>query len=257
MTFSEQIVYAMFKPSKYKEMLELNKKRFILFVVVLMLAIGIVRIAVPTAAMITGFGGFENLFTNKMAPLEYKDGELSIERKFEMSLNLYKIVIDTEEAEVPDSKLNRTGGYLAFGSKYFTVAVNSQGEVTRYQRFPLDNLLAEGFNNESLKKLIPAIYSYIVISFLFSCIGYFIKYAILALIFGIFINGINNNLGLGLSKSDVFKLCIYGQTLGIIISNFNMAIGFLPSGIVSGICVVISINMISAGAFGMNKTNQI
>ncbi len=68
---------------------------------------------------------------------------------------------------------------------------------------------------------------------------------------------INNNLGMGLSKGDIFKLCIYGQTLGIIISNFNMAMGLLPSGIVSGICVVISINMISAGAFGMNKPNQV
>lgn len=257
MTFSEQIVFAMFKPSKYKEMLELKKSRFTLFVIVLMLAIGIVRLAVPTAAMIAGFGGFENLFTNKMAPMEYKDGKLSIERKFEMSLSVYKIVIDTEEAEVPDAKLNRTGGYLAFGSEYFTIAINNGGEVTRYRKFALDSVLSEGFNNESLKNLIPVIYSYIIMSFFVSCLGYFIKYAFLSLIFGIFVNGINNNLGIGLSKGDIFKLCFYGQTLGIIISNFNAALGLLPMGIVSGICIVVSINMISAGTFGMNKTNQI
>lgn len=257
MTFSEQIVYAMFKPSKYKEMLEQKKGRFALFAVVLMLALGIVRVAVPTAALITGFGGFDNLFTKKMAPMEFKDGRLSIEKKFEMSLGIYKIVIDTEEDRVPDERLNRTSGYLAFGGEYLTVAVNSGNKITRYQEIKLDNLLTEGFNNDSLRQMIPFIYTYIVVSFIISCIGYFLKYALLALIFGIFVNSINNNLGLGLSKKDVFKLCFYGQTLGIIISNFNTAIGFLPSGIVSGICLVISINMISAGAFGMNKMNQV
>ena len=114
-----------------------------------------------------------------------------------------------------------------------------------------------GFNNDTLKRMIPFIYTYMVISLLVSCAGYFLKYALLALVFGIFVNAINNNLGLGLSKKDVFKLCFYGQTLGIIISNFNAALGFLPVGIVSGICIVISINMISSGAFSMNKMNQV
>ena len=95
MSFSEQIVYAMFKPSKYKEMLELKKSRFVVFVIVLMLALGIVRVAVPTAAVITGFGGFENLFINKISPMEYKDDKLSIEEKFEMSVGTYKVIIDT------------------------------------------------------------------------------------------------------------------------------------------------------------------
>ncbi|MBQ9234681.1 MAG: DUF1189 family protein [Lachnospiraceae bacterium] len=257
MTFSEQIVYAMFKPSKYKEMLELKKSRFALFIVVLMLAIGIVRFAIPTTAMITGFGGFENLFTKKISPLEFKDGKLSIEKKFEMSLGLYKVVIDTEDAKIPDEKLNRKGGYIAFGSEYVTVAVNSGNSVTRYQEVYLDNILMDGFDNNSLKQLIPFIYTYIVISFIVSCVGYFLKYALLALLFGLFINSINNNMGLGLSKKDVFKICFYGQTLGIIISNFNAALGFLPTAIVSGICIAISINMISVGTFSINKMNQI
>lgn len=256
MTFSEQIVYAMFRPSKYKEMLELKKSRFVLFVIVLMLALGIVRVAVPTAAMITGFGGFENLFTNKMAPMEYKDNKLSIEDKFEMSLGSYKVIVDTEEAKVADEKMRRRGGYLAFGSEYVTIAYNSGGSVSRYQEIRLDGLLAEGFNNESLKNMIPFIYSYIVMSFIISCLGYFLKYALLSLIFGIFVNSINKTMDIGLSKGEVFKLCFYGQTLGIIISNFNMALGFLPAGIVSGICVVISINIISTGIFTMVKTKQ-
>lgn len=257
MTFAEQIVYAMFKPAKYKEMLELKKGRFAFFVVVLMLALGIMRVAVPTAAMITGFGGFNNLFTEKMAPFEYKNGKLEIEKSFEMSLGVYKIVIDTEDPRLPDEKLNRRGGYIAFGSEYLTIAVYSGGSVTRVQEISLDNLFADGFNNNSLKELIPFIYTYLVVSFLVYCIGYFLKYALLSLIFGIFVNGLNKNLGYGLSGGEIFKLCFYGQTLGIIISNCNMALGALPAGIVSGLCVVLSVNMIFSGLSRMDKMNQV
>ncbi|MBO6115126.1 MAG: DUF1189 family protein [Lachnospiraceae bacterium] len=257
MTFSEQIVYAMFKPSKYKEMIELKKGRFVLFVVVIMFALGIIRVAVPTAATITGFGGFENLFTKKIAPFEFKEGKLDIEKRFEMSLGVYKIVVDTEDERLPDDKMNRKGGYIAFGSKYVTVAVYSGGSVTRIKEVSLDNLLTDGFNNNSLKQLIPFIYTYLTVSFVITCIGYFLKYALLSLIFLIFINGLNKAAGFGLSMGEMFKLCFYGQTLGIIISNANMALGLLPAGIVSGICVVISVNMIFSGMSGMNKMNQV
>ena len=67
MNFSEQIVYAMFKPSKYKEMIKLKTSRFVGFTIVLMLVLGIVTFAVPAGAYIMGFGGFEKLFTNKMS----------------------------------------------------------------------------------------------------------------------------------------------------------------------------------------------
>ena len=256
MSFSEQIVYAMFKPSKYKEMLELKKSRFVVFVIVLMLALGIVRVAVPTAAVITGFGGFENLFINKISPMEYKDDKLSIEEKFEMSVGTYKVIIDTEDSRFPDEKMRRKGGYLAFGSEYMTLAYNVGGRVTRYQEIKLDSFLSEGFNNESLQKMIPFIYSYIVFMFIASCGVYFVKYALLSLIFGFFVNSINKKAGIGLSFGEVFKLCFYGQTLGIIISNFNMALGFLPVMLVSGVCVVLSVNMILSGIVAIGKTKQ-
>ena len=59
MTFSEQIVYGWFKPSKYKDMIELPRRRFVAYVIVMMLVLSIVSYVVPTASIIFGFGGFE------------------------------------------------------------------------------------------------------------------------------------------------------------------------------------------------------
>ena len=42
MTFSEQIVYGWFKPSKYKDMIELPRRRFVAYVIAMMLVLAIV-----------------------------------------------------------------------------------------------------------------------------------------------------------------------------------------------------------------------
>lgn len=52
MTFSEQIVYGWFKPSKYKDMIELPRRRFVVYVIVMMLVLSIVSYVVPTASII-------------------------------------------------------------------------------------------------------------------------------------------------------------------------------------------------------------
>ena len=93
--------------------------------------------------------------------------------------------------------------------------------------------------------------------FIFNCIGFFIKYAAMALLFGLFINTINKTMNINMTFGEVFKLCFYGQTLGIIISNFNTALGLLPATVVSIICVFISVHMITTSVVFMNPKNQV
>ncbi|MBQ9608577.1 MAG: DUF1189 family protein [Lachnospiraceae bacterium] len=257
MTFAEQIVYAMFKPSRFKELIDLKKGRFAVFVIVLMLAIGIVREIIPEAAFIVGFGGFESLFTEKMAPFNFNDGELSIEKPFTMSVSMIKIMIDTEEEKISDTKLDRTGEYIAFGSKYLSIVLKENSKYMRYRDIKLADILPDGFSNATLKSLIPFIYFYLILNYLLYCGGCFIKYAILALIFSISAGSINRIANIGLTKGEIFRLCFYGQTLGIIISNFNAALGLFPSMFVSFVCVILSISMINSGLRHMDKSNQI
>lgn len=257
MTFSEQIVYAMFKPSKYKELIKLKQGRFNLFVVVIMLVLGIVTFVIPAGATITGFGGFEKLFKNQLATIRYEDGGLKLDTQFRMKVNGLNIVMQTDGETVDDSELSKDGVYLAIGSKMLSFVTTIDGNTSHYQDMDISGLFDENFNCDSLVKLIPNIYIYMFVVFIFDCVGFFIKYAVMALLFGLFINTINKTMNMNMTFGEVFKLCFYGQTLGIIISNFNTALGLLPATVVSVICVFISVHMITTSVVFMNPRNQV
>lgn len=256
MTFSEQIVYGLIKPSKYKEILNLRARRGVLYIVVLMLVLGIVSFAIPTAALITGFGGFENLFTKNISSLEYSDGELSIEKPFKMSFDYNNILIDTSVENITDNMLEKDGIYYAFGSKTLRMSYVYDSQIIDYQIFNLEYLLPEGLNNAMLCDYIPGIYAYLVIAFLIICLGFFIKYAAISLIFSIMVNSMNKRLEMGLSFGKVFLLCFYGQSFSMILSNFNSALGLFPSVIVSTVGIFVSVNIITAALSYIHKGNQ-
>lgn len=256
-TFAEQIVYAMFKPSRYKEILELGTKRFILFAIVLCLVLGIVNFAVPASAVITGFGGFQKLFSKNIGPFTYSDGVLKAEKKFDMTIGLYHIIIDTSENKISDDQMKKEGMYIAFGSSTLRMTMVANGQLMDYDTFDLSMLFMEGFNNEILIQMIPYIYIYLVIWFFATAINAFIKYGIYALIMSIYINAINKHNNIGLSYGKVFMLCFYGQTLGIILSNFNAALGLIPAIIVNIIGIFISFHMITSATILLDKRNQV
>ncbi len=258
MTFSEQIVYGLFKPSKYKELLGLKKRRFALYVVVLLLVMGIVGMVVPNAAVIAGFGGFKSLFTEKMGKMEFDGEKLNIEKPFKMSCGSLNVLIDTDYDMVPDEKLtddNRI--YLAVGNNNIRISIPTADGWVDYVRLELKPLLPKGFNNESLVSYIPSLYLGLIFSFLFTCVGYFIKYSLFALILAFCVNSINKHMELGLPFGKVFVLCFYGESLGMLISNFNLAMGLLPAMLVSMLTVFLSINMVTAALASMKKGNQI
>ncbi|MBO5424187.1 MAG: DUF1189 family protein [Lachnospiraceae bacterium] len=257
MTFSEQIVYAMFKPAKYKEILKLKKRRAVLFVVVLMLVLGIVRFVVPTASIIAGFGGFESLFSNKISALEYSDGKLSIEQPFIMNFSGINVMIDTSVETITDDMLERDGTYFAIGSKQLRCVVVADEPLYELAPINLNELLPEGFNNAMMLELIPGLYLYMVIYFLILCVGFFIKYGFLALIFSLTANGMNKMMELRLSFGEVFMICFYGQTFGIILSNFTAAIvGYIPM-FISLIGIFISIHMITSAILHIKGIKEV
>lgn len=256
-TFSEQIVYAMFKPSKYKDMVNLRTSRFVVFAIVLSLVLGIVSFAVPTSSVIAGFGGFTKLFQKNVGPFTFSEGVLAAEKKFEMTVGLYHIIIDTEQETVSTDDMTKEGMYIAFGSKTLRMTMVANGQVMDYDISPLSNLLIEGFNTEQLVQMIPFIYTYIVIAFFVIACSFFLKYGLYALILGIYINAINKHNNLGLTFGKVFMLCFYGQTLGIILSNFNAALGLLPELIVNIIGIFISFNMITTAVVSIDRNKQV
>ncbi len=257
MTFSEQIVYGLTSPSKYKELIKLKTSRFVLFAVVMSLILGVLTFVIPAGAKISGFGGFKNLFEKRIGNMEYSDEKLSISESFEMSVDGANIIIDTSNPTVTNDMLKKDGAYFAFGSETLRMSIVYNHSISDYQIFDLKYLLPDGFTNETLTGLIPYIYVYMIVMFIVSSVGFFIKYGFFALVLSLMINSVNKQLSLGMSRGQVFQLCFYGESLGMLISNFNKAVGFIYPDIVSIITVFMSMNFITKAVVYMNPRNHV
>ena len=257
MTLSEQIVYGLIKPSRYGELIKLKKGRFATYTVVMMLALSIITFAIPIAAIITGFGGFEKLFSKNMASIEYSEGELSIEKPFEMSVGYLNIIIDTENAMVSKDELKRDGIYYTFGKEKFNLVYIVGKQVLSEQSLPVSQIFHEGFNNKSLIDSIPGIYAALVAAFFAVAVGYFLKYGFFALILALCVKSINRRLEINLSFGELFMICFYSQSLFMFINNINAALGFFPSAILSIIGFFVAINFVSTALITISKTKQV
>lgn len=256
MTLSEQIVYGMIKPSRYGELIKLKKGRFASYVAVIMLALSIITFAIPTAAIITGFGGFEKLFTKSMSAIEYNEGRLTMEKPFEMSVGYLHLIIDTENDTVPMEELKRDGIYYTFGEKNFKLVYTISRQVLSEQSIPVSKILPEGFDNETLCNAIPAIYAALVVGFLAIAIGFFLKYGLFALVLALCVKSINRRMELGLSFRELFMICFYAQSLFIFVNNINAALGLLPTLILSIAGFFVSINFVSTALITIGKAKK-
>lgn len=257
MTISEQIVYGMIKPSRYKEILELKKSRWISYVIIMMLALSVISFVVPVASKIYGFGGFENLFTNKISDFQYSDNELQIEKPYQMSIGLNHMLIDTDYDTVPKNLLKKDGIYYAFGSKNVKLAYTIDGTIQAENIYRLEDILWEGFSNETLCEMIPHIYVMLLFMFIFNAIGHFISSGLFALFLAICVNSMNKYMKLGLSFGKVFILSFYGQSLYMVVSAVNDVIGLLPSVLVTMIGLFVTVHFVTTALITMSKGNQI
>lgn len=256
MTFSEQIVYGWFRPARYKDMIELPRRRFVAYVIVMMLVLSIVDFVVPSASIISGFGGFEKLFTQSLGEVSYTDGTLSVSNELNMHINAANFLVDTTQETVQNDSLNKQGMFLAVGSKTVRISMVLGSKVTDYGVYYLADYLPEGFNNDMLVAMIPSIYAVLFLSLLGTMLSFFVKYAVISLIFSILVNSMNRQFHLNLRFGQVFVLCFYGQSFAMILSNFNLAIGFLPSLLVSIIGIFVTVHMITVSVALMKNERE-
>ncbi|MGN0389280.1 MAG: DUF1189 family protein [Wujia sp.] len=256
MRLSEQIVYGMFKPSKYKEMLTLPTRKFVTYVIIMMLVLGIVGFDVPAASIISGFGGFEKLFSQSLGQVSYKDGTLSVSNDFNMHINYANFIVDTTQETVQNQSLKKEGMFFAVGSKTIRVSAVIGSKVTDYGIYYLSDYLPEGFNNDSLLALIPSIYAGFFLTLIGVMCSYFLKYGLISLLLSVLVNSMNKQFELNLRFGQVFALCFYAQSFGMLLSNFNLAVSLLPSMLVSMIGIFVTIHMLTTSVVLMKQERE-
>lgn len=226
-----------------------SSSRFIGYVIFMSFLVSLMIYAVPTASKITSFGGFKNLFMNKVPDFEYTDGTLTADKAFEMKLSNVNIIMDTRVNEFVFGNFEREGIYIAIGAKNIKmVTITDIKDDSSYQEvysYPNSLVLMDGMNNMTLVKMRPFFYIMIFFIFMFSTALAAGKYLLAALFYAFIFKSLTSVSKLPMTFLDSFHMCFYAQTLGIILVNMNMALGNLVSPLIaSAIGIVITVVII-------------
>ena len=242
----EQLRISIMSPKQLIGLSQLKVSRFVKYVLIIGFLVIIMTYIVPTAATLAGFGGFHKLFEEKMPNFTVQNATLTAESRFSVNLGNYEILMDTEEDTVSQDKFLGKLVTVAIGKKRVQVVVSQSGlnEVAVDQ--PISYLFEDGFTRQNLVDAIPGFYIALGLVGLFSMAGVIVKYLIASLLYMILAWGLAKQSDLGLTKGNIFRLCFYAQTIGILLVNLNEALGFLiPSLIVSAVGIFISIRWVA------------
>lgn len=226
-----------------------SSSRFIGYVIFMSFLVSLMIYAVPTASKITSFGGFKNLFMNKVPAFEYTDGTLTADKAFEMKLSNVNIIMDTRVNEFVFGDFEREGIYIAIGAKNIKMVtftdIKDDSSYQEVYSYPNSLVLMDGMNNMTLVKMRPFFYIMIFFIFMFSTALAAGKYLLAALFYAFIFKSLTSVSKLPMTFLDSFHMCFYAQTLGIILVNMNIALGNLVSPLIaSAIGIVITVVII-------------
>lgn len=243
-----QMIYqAVADPKGYRDFFDLSKKRFKRFIAMIMFIVTLMVVGLQMIVFIVNVGGFSNFFRNKMPAFEVKSGELISDESFDIKMGEFRVLFDPTEETISVSKLKDGYTYITIGRT--KVSVLTQGANGRYfSTFSqsIKSIFPNGTNNESLAKLTPAIYLALILVFILRMAIFFLKYWILSFIYGFYAKGLNLATGNIHSDSEITRLCLVSQTLGIFLVNINKAVGTpVPAFLVSIIGIFLTLRRIS------------
>ena len=223
----------------------LKVSRFVRYVILLSLLVAIMLTVVPAAATIASFGGFNKLFNDRMPAFQVKNGEFLVEERFSLVIGSCEIVMDSAEDTVAQDKFLGKMITIAIGKKRMQVVLSQNGlsEVAMDQ--PISAYFEDGFDKSMLTEAIPGFYIAIGLMTLFTMVWTALKYSLASLIYMLLSWALVKQTSLDLNKGNVFRICFYAQTIGILLVNLNQAMGYLiPSFIVSIVGIFITFRWI-------------
>ncbi|MCR5149519.1 MAG: DUF1189 domain-containing protein [Eubacterium sp.] len=243
----QMIYHAVANPKGYRDFLDLSKKRFKRFMCIIMFIVTLMVVGLQIIIFIINVGGIRNFFGNKLPDFVVKDGEIISEGTFDIKMGEFRVLFDAREEYISVSELKDGYTYITIGRKSVNVYV--QGTNGRYfSTFSrkINAFLQDGMTNKKLASLTPAFYLALILAFALRMGLFFLKYYILALIYGFYAKGLNMAIGNIHSDQEITRICLVSQTLGIFLVNINKAVGTpIPGFIASFVGVFLTIRRIS------------
>lgn len=228
LNLAEQLKNAIISPKKYFEMLEQSLSKKIAYIVTICIIVSMMTALIPDIAAIAAFGGFKNLFTERIPAFKVENGKLTSADNFDLNMGGVHFYVDTEQTAIDPEKLDGTNDlYFAFGSEEYTSILVQTGMKKEMYRFKVSEVLPDGMDNDSLVKIIPIIYISIVFQFVFTTIFVGVKYMLVCLIFSLPFSFLLKMAGQSRNTFDMLMLCFYADTLPILVIGVNQALGYI------------------------------
>ena len=220
---------------RVKELAEASVKsasKFVNYVIFISIFVALIVFGVPSASKIFSFGGFNNLFNNKMPAFSMtKEGKLQADERFEMNISNGTIIMDTDINSFVFGNFEREGLYIAIGAKNTKMIqitnIKDDSSYTEIYNYPNTMLFMEGFSNKDLTSMIPLFYVMLFIMFIIVAAYEAAKYLVIALVFAIVTRSLTNISKLPMTFTDAFRMCFYSQTISILLVNVNTAVGYI------------------------------
>ncbi len=259
MSFFEQLAASITKPSKYFALAKDSLRHKNTYIIVTAIIMSIMTFVIPAAAVIAGFGGFNNLFSKSMPAMSFEDGVFKASKHFDMEISSVHFYVDTskEAVTMTDEMSEEYALYINFGSKKYSIIMSQgdEGNVTLASG-NLTEILPEGFDNDMLVQTIPLIYAGLFFDFLVVAIGKAINYMIYSLILMIFVLPIIKKYDNILTVSECFYFCYFAVTFAMLVESINQALGYLiPSFIVLIIGFFFTVRCIFKAIASLDSTN--
>jgi len=241
----EQMRISIMNPKQLIGLSFLKVSRFVRYIIFLSFLVVLMTNIVPMAATIAGFGGFNKLFKEKMPDFSVQDGVLTAKEKFSLALGDYEIIMDSSEDAVSPEKFIGKFITVAIGKRRVQVVVSQNGFNEIALDYSVSSYFADGFTRQDLISAIPGFYIGLGIIALVSMLWILGKYLLASLIYMLLTNVLVRQSGLDLTRGNVFRLCFYAQTIGILLVNLNQALGaFIPGFLVSIVGIFITLRWI-------------
>ena len=230
MKLMDVFVNSIIKPKELVNVTLETRNRFKRYLVFISILVTFMVLVIPVACRVISFGGFEKLFTETMPQVSMSDGKLTADKRFEMNLGYADVLIDTNISEYKFENFTTEGYFIAIGSQTTKfVRVGDKKDPESYSviyAYSNAELFPEGFNNEYLVKLIPIIYIGFIFALAIMALVTGLRYWFFALIYAFLSRSLTSIIKVEMTFKDAIHLCFYAQTIAILFTNMNTAIGY-------------------------------
>lgn len=250
----DRLSIAITSPKNYDELVKLSTGKVVTYMILISFLLAFIEFGINAITYVARIGGFENLILNSMPKFTYQDGTLDMEDEFSMDVGSTTIYVNTDYTDITLDDINSDGIYIAFGSSNVIMGLKSTGMQYTYFDYKLSDLFWGDFDNQGLSTMVPQFYMYIIFVALFVMVSKAVKILFLALVFTIIARPLAMRFNTGYEFAQVYKICIFGQTLSFLLTAVNTTAGYIigPS-LMTFITLIISFVYINRAI--MSKAN--